>query len=259
MALQNTQLRFYHASLLGSTGSTIVATSTSTTADFSVDFLHNNLETNGWQATSSATQTLLLDLGVGNSGDADYLIIYGHNLSGSTVQLQSSTSTAFSGEESTLVHATPATNTIFFQEFTTVGAKRYSRLVISGMTTAPFMNILAWGTRSTIANIQPPFDPYEERASANVNISQGGLVTGIHTKFVDRTFNINLPNSSTATYAAVRNWHDNSGLNNFFMAWDSTANPADVFLVRPDLRFANPFNANHLRDISIRLTGRKET
>ena len=42
------------------------------------------------------------------------------------------------------------------------------------------------------------------------------------------------------------------------MAWNSTGDPTDIWLVRGDETFNNPFNVDKFRDITINLRGRKE-
>lgn len=257
---QSTPLRFYYNTMLDSSGSTLIATSTSSTGTFSIENIHNFLEVNRWQASSSATQNIDYDAGVGNTKQADYLCILGHNLNsaGASLSLRVSTSGAFAGEETTVSTSTPSADTVHLVEFTDPGAFRFWRLNSSGATTAVSMAIAVWGQKSTIAFIQPPFDPYADMTVANESISQGGFVAGLHTKHVERQININLPNSSTSVYNEVRTWHDSHGFKNFFMNWDSTANPEDTFLVRPSLTSRNPINVDKLRNISFNLRGRKE-
>lgn len=256
--MQGTALKFYYDNILSSTGSTISATSTAT-GDYSLSYIHNMLEVNRWKGSSSATQNITYDAGAGNTKDADYLILQGHNLTGiGALVLYYSTTGAFAGEQITVWSTTISADTVFKKEFTSVGAFRYWRVGILSPTTAPYVAIASLGTATELAKIQPPFDPYGEVTDAEINMSSGGYVTGVHTRSIERQLEINLSNSSTALYAKVKAWRDTNGLKNFFMAWDSTGSPSDVWLVRPDTSFRNPINVNKLRDVSISLRGRKE-
>lgn len=257
---QATELKFFYQNMLQSTLGTVIATSTSTGA-YAIDNIHNMLEVNGWKGTSSATQNIDFDAGVGNSFDMNYIAILGHNLSGSTVSVIHSTSTAYSTAGTTagtaLSTVVPA-NTVFMREFTAPGARRFTRIQISGMTTAPFVNIVSLGTVSTIAFIQPPFDPHSQRTIKNTNITQNGFVAGIHTKFTERNITLGFGGVSTALYSIFNAWHENSGMKNFFMAWDTTNDSSAVYLVRPDGNFNNPINVDKFRNVTINLKGRKE-
>ena len=69
---QGTELKFYYNNLLSSSGSTVIATSTSTGA-YAIDNIHNMLEGNGWKGTTvSSTQTIDLDLGNGHVDNGDF-------------------------------------------------------------------------------------------------------------------------------------------------------------------------------------------
>jgi len=259
---QTTPLRFYYDNMLGSTAGTLSATSTSATATFSIDNIHNFLEVNRWQASSSATQNIDFDAGVGNTVQADYLCILGHNLNsaGASLAVQVSTSGAFAGEQTTVSTSTPNADTVHLVEFTnpSTAGFRYWRIPITGQTTAPSLAIVALGLKTTIAFIQPPFDPYADFTNANVSLTEGGFVSGLHVKSIERQIDINLPNSSTSVYNTVKTWHDTHGFKNFFMNWNSTVNPEDTFLVRPSVGFNNSINVDKFRNISFSLRGRRE-
>lgn len=256
MALQETQLTFYYDTMLDD-GDTLLATSTSaTSASFSIDNIHNFLETNSWLASSSATQHIMYK---GSTlKDADYLVIYNHNLgsAGASITLQASSATAFAGEQSTAIASTAITaDTIYINEFATVAPKNNWRLSISGQTTATFMRIGVWGTKTPIAMIQPPFAPHGQQDKSNVSQTQGGAVSGVHKKFTERELNIALNNSSTTLYETVRTMYETIGQRPFFAAWNGTD---EIYHVRTDGNFRNSFNVDQLADIQINLRGKKE-
>lgn len=256
---QATELKFFYDNMLQSTAGSVVATSTSTGA-YAIDNIHNMLEVNGWKATSSATQNIDFDAGVGNTFDADYVAVLGHNLFtiGSSIAVQHSTDGAFGGEEITIFSTSVGADTVFLKEFSPPGGRRWWRIQINGASTKPSINVLSLGTLSTIAFIQPPFDPNNQRTIKNTNITQGGFVAGIHTKYIERNISIGFRGVSTSLYNILNTWHENSGQKNFFMAWDTTNDSSAVYLVRPDGNFNSPINVDKFRNITINLRGRKE-
>jgi len=93
-------VKFYWQTMLGSTGSTLTATSA--LSGTAVNNIFNMLEGDRWEATDTTSpQYLTYDAGAGNSFDADYLAIIGHNLNtiGATITLQYSATGAWAGEE----------------------------------------------------------------------------------------------------------------------------------------------------------------
>ena len=205
----------------------------------------------------STTRTFSFDAGVGNAYAADYLAIYNHNLNGATVVIDAS-SDNFAASTSTVANFTVATTGAILNEFTRTTSYRYWRIQISRSTaTQTAIRIMSLGTKTELDYIRPPFDPYQQRIEANVNLSQSGYVAGIHTKYTERMLTISLSNSDTAVYGSVKTWMDTHGANNLILAWDSTGRSSDVWLVRPDLTFNSPINTDKLRDISLTFKGRK--
>jgi hypothetical protein len=191
----------------------------------------------------------------------DYIAILGHNLSGATISVIHSTSTSYSTSGTTAgtaLSTTVPSNSVFLREFAAPGASRFTRIQISGMTTAPRIDVLSLGTASTIAFIQPPFDPYGQNTKTNISMTEGGYIAGIHSKFTERRINLRFNGVTTSLYNIFNTWHENSGQKNFFMAWDSTGDSSAVYLVRPSERFMNPINVDQFRGVTINLKGRKE-
>ena len=255
---QQTKLKFYHDNILANTTVPLVATSTSTGV-FAIDNISNGLETNRWKGTSTATQVIEFDAGAGNTVDASYIAIFGHNLfaAGATAVVQHSTSGAWGGEHSNSFNGPIDTSGVYLAEFATAGEFRYWRVLIQGQSTIPYISIMNLGTVTTLDWIQPPFDPYAQQRMTNANITQGGFVSGIHTKHTERQLSISLANSNTAVYASVLDWNETNGAKNFFMAWNSTGDATAIYLVRPDDSFNNPLTVDKLRNITINLKGRK--
>lgn len=259
-------IKFFYKTMLGSAGSTLAATSTEATGDHDVDYIFNWLETNNWLAEDSGLadpQFLTYDAGVGNTKEADYICILGHNLNtaGATITLQYSTDNFAGDINDAFTGEAPTADTVYLKEFTSPGDFRYWRLKIAGHgATAPFLTLSPWGLTTELDYATTAFDPYEEDRKANINISHGGFITGIHTKYTERRFTLQFANSTLDFYNnKIRPWREDHGLQNFFVAWETGNNPLDAFLMRSTPRFRNPYTAtgSH-RDISIQLMGRKE-
>jgi len=254
-------VKFYWQTMLGSTGSTLTATST--LSGTAVNNIFNMLEGDRWEATDTTSpQYLTYDAGAGNSFDADYLAILGHNLNtiGATVALQYSATGAWAGEEVTVFLVAPTADTVFLQEFTAPGVQRYWRLKISGtLTAAPKMAICIWGLKTSLDYARASYDPNAEDVKANVNLSDTGYLLGIHRRWSERSMSLSFTDADSALYSTVKAWWEGNGLNNFFVAWEHANNPGDVFLMHPDPKFNNPLtNGGAFRDITIKLKGRKE-
>ena len=263
MAFQGTQLKFYWDSVLDDTGITI--TGTPTTAN-----INNALaptEISNWQGISTSPHSLMFDAGAGNVIDADYLSVVGHNLGGSTLYVEHSSSTAFVGEHVQISRiVVPATQTSpIVSEWTTIGGRRAWRLSIhqgATLSTFAYISILMLGTRSELGYISAPYDPYSQNMHADANLSQAGYLTGTHIKYVERSMQISLRNVSTTIYEKIKTWWENHAMNNFVVSWNSTGstagNSGDAWLMRSDSIFTNPVSDDYIRNVEINLIGRKE-
>lgn len=261
------KVKFFYETMLGSIGSTLVATSTEADNDYDVDYIFNWLETNMWKAEDSGIadpQYITYDAGAGNTKEADYIVILGHNLNtaGVTITLQYSTDN-FSGDiNDAFTGIVVSADTVFSKEFTSPGAKRYWRIKLAGHgATAPYMTLAVWGEATELDYMSSSIDPYADDIKATVNRTQGGFVSGIHVKHTMRNFNLTFDSTDQTTRDKIRTWRDNHGLKNFFLAWEVNNNPSDVWLMRPSgSTLATPysdFNTSYY-NASIQLEGRKE-
>lgn len=252
------KIKFYWKTMLGSEGSLLDASSSF--EGTSVANIHNMLETNLWQpAQSQGPHYITFDSGGGNAHPADYLAVSGHNLStaGALVTLQ------YSSDGASYLDAftpfTPASDMTFVKEFANPGDFRFWRLKLEGTSIAPYIYISAWGEKTVLDYASSSFDPNEQEARASVNLSYGGYLAGVHSKFIERSMTLRFDDADAALYEKVSEWWEGNGARNFFVAWEASNHPEDVFLMRPEARFSNPFKAGGAaRDILISLTGRKE-
>ena len=236
--------------------------SSTATGDYSVAYLFNWLETNMWKAANTTTPMYITyDAGVGNTASPDYLAILGHNLKtiDATIVLQYSTDNFAADINDAFTAFAPAADTVILKEFTAV-AKRYWRLKITGtLSAAPYMTLCVSGSKIELDYATASFDPYHQEVKATTNVTQGGYVAGIHTQYTERKLDLKFNDADSTLYGKIKAWWDAHGLKNLFIAWEITNNPNDVYLMRPDEKFSNPFTANSaFRDISLSFTGRKE-
>lgn len=260
------KIKIYYDNRLTDTGSSLSATSTESTGDFDVDYIANWLEVNAWQAEDAAmaaTQDLTLDLGVGNTATCDYFTLFNHNLNtaGVTVVLQASATGAWAGEEvDAFTPVAPTADTVFHQEFIAPTAVRYWRIHITSATgDAPYIRIASFGELTELDFASAGYDPYQESIKQNVMTTTGGIVAGVHKKYTERPFNIRINDADSALYAKVKTWQDTHEGRQFFLGWETSNNPDDIWLVRSNGRHNNPLQNNStFRDITLNLTGRKE-
>lgn len=251
------KIKFFWKTMLGSAGSTLGASST--LAGFDVAHIHNMLETNMWAAAETAgPHYITFDAGESAAAEADYIAVSGHNLSaGAAVTLQYSSGGQAYADAFTPF--TPASSRSFVKEFANPGAYRFWRLRLDNTTAAPFLSVCIWGTGTELDYATAAFDPYGQEVKGSVNLSQGGYMTGTHTHYTERSIPLRFEDADPALYGKISDWWECSGLKNFFILWEPSGHPEEVFLMRPEPRFSNPFKAGgSRRDISINLTGRKE-
>ncbi|MBI1913030.1 MAG: hypothetical protein HYS21_13670 [Deltaproteobacteria bacterium] len=255
------KIKFFWETMLGSSNSSLTA-STTGLGDYDVHYLFNMLETNCWRSENAVSpQYITYDAGEGNLKSADYLAVIGHNLKscGAAIALQYSSDNFISDINDAFTPFSPTADSVILKEFSGALASRYWRLKITNISEAVFIAICIWGNKTELDYATVGFDPHEQDAKASVNLSYSGYIAGIHNKYVERSMSIAFNDADAELYQKVKNWWDTSGLKNFFVAWDTANNPEDVFLMRPDTKFSNPFkNGGVYRDITLRLTGRKE-
>lgn len=255
------KIKFFWETMLGSTGSTLTASSTA--SGYDAKNIYDMLETTMWKAGSvTPPQTITYDAGAGNTKTADYIIFLGHNFStaGASVYIEySDNGTAWTEAWST----TPTSDKALLAEFTNPGAHRYWRVRLfkspTDFNALPYITICIWGLKTELDYASASYDPDEQETKANVNVSDTGYLLGIHRRYTERSMTLRFEDADSALYAKVRNWWETSGLKNFFVAVDTANRPNDVFLMRPDPKFSNPLKAGGLyRDITVSLKGRKE-
>lgn len=252
------KIKFYWKTMLGSEGSALSASSTF--EGTSVENIHNMLETNRWQAAEGqGPHYITFDAGADMAFPADYLAVSGHNLSTASALVTLQYSADEQNYQDAFAPFIPPSDNAFVKEFTNPGSFRYWRVSIDGSAIAPFMYISIWGEKTELDYASASFDPHGQTAKDAVNLSYGGYLTGIHSKYIERSMSIRFEDAEEALYEKVKEWREENGARNFFVAWESFSHPEDVFLMRPEAGFTNPLKpGGAARDITISLTGRRE-
>ena len=152
----------------------------------------------------------------------------------------------------------PIDNKPFLREFDLISS-RYWRIKLTNLSVIPYMAICIWGRLTELNYCTSSFDPYAETIKANIKITQGGVVSGIHIKYSERQINLKFNDADDTLYQKIKRFWDEHGLKNFFLGWETTEHPDDVFLMRRDEKFNNPFTKGGLyRNVTLNLKGRKE-
>ena len=255
------RIKFFYDTMLGSAGSTLTASSTAA-GDYTAAYIYNMLETNMWlSADAASAQYVTYDAGAGSAKTADYLAVIGHNLksAGASIKLQYSDDGFTTNIWDAFEGFIPVSDGAFLKEFASPGAYRHWRLVITGAAAPPYLTIATWGNATELDYATASFDPYCVEVKASVNLSYSGCVTGIHTRYAERSLSLVFNDADAELYGRLKAWWDTSGLRSFFVAWETANSPSDVWLMRPDLRFSSPLKSGGAyRDISVQLKGRKE-
>ncbi|OQY16387.1 MAG: hypothetical protein B6I36_10350 [Desulfobacteraceae bacterium 4572_35.1] len=161
--------------------STTTATDTEADGDYDSAYVSDSRPYTRWLAASSGTKYLTVDAGTATM--ADTLSILGHNLSGATVSVESSTTGAWGGEEvERLAGFVPANDYIIIKK-TTEATARYWRVKIVA-SSAPFVAVLMLGARLDFPLFpDAPFVPEVQTINAEANISKTGHLLGVDVNY----------------------------------------------------------------------------
>lgn len=233
-------------------------TATSEATGYAKENIYDTRESTLWKATTSADQTLSFDAGAGSTYSADYLAISNHNLAtvGATVSFQH----AGDADDWTDLCAPfiPDSDGIILKEVD-LTLRRKWRIVLSGMSDIPFIGIAIFGQKTELDHAWGSFDPNAQEKKDNVVFSQNGYLLGIHERYTENQIQLKFQKVLPDLYAKFVNWWNGCGQGNFFIAWETSEHPSDVFLVHSDAKFTMPFEDRtcRYRQGSISLRGRK--
>jgi hypothetical protein len=213
-----------------------------------------------WKATSTATQYITFDAGVGNTYSPDYLLIHNHNLftAGATVVLQYSTDNFAADTNDIFTAFAPSSDKSILKLFTTQ-AKRYWRLKISGATVVPWIAYARWGAREVL-DFADELTPYNVERKANVNVGDAGYVQGIHEKYAEWGLKMQFQSADSTLLGKLRTWEETMKLGLFGVSWDPGDHSTDVRVMRrKGPSFTAPLQyGGAYADVSLDLIGRVE-
>lgn len=163
---------------------TVTATDTEATGDYAAAYIQDLRPYTTWKAASSGTKYLTIDAGAAVA--ADSLAIFSHNLStaSATVSLESSTTGAWAGEEVEQVAGfAPTTDLVIMKTFTQATI-RYWRVKIVTASVVVEIGVCMLGDRMDFP-VYPdsPFTPKSEAINATAEISKGGHLLGVTSRF----------------------------------------------------------------------------
>lgn len=230
-------------------------TATSETAGFLVANLINWKQATKfrWKATSTATQNIDIDLGVGNTAAPTALAIGGHNLftAGASYAVLSG---AASPPGDSILAATAATTDLpEIATWSAPTARRYWRIQITGSSVAPQIGVLTLGRKMDFTAGAPfSLDPYGEQTAVEDAANENGSYIGVNVKYTMKQFALSYdPPGMTATdfFAPVSGLgfdadfipHAVRSGKPFWFAWNLDVDADEVYLCKVRTRISMPF------------------
>jgi hypothetical protein len=230
---------------------------TSESAGYAKENIYDTRESNLWKATSTADQYLWFDAGVGGTYAVDYLTISGHNLAtcGATLRFRYADGWAWTDAFAPFV---PASDGIILMEID-LSAHRQWSIEIIGPTAIPFIQVAIFGQKTELDHAWGSFDPAAQEKKDNIVFSQNGYLLGIHERYTEIQIALKFQKVLPDLYAKFLDWWNGCGQANFFIAWETSEHPSDVYLVHSDAKFTMPFEDRtcRYRQGTISLRGRK--
>lgn len=166
-------------------------------------------------------------------------------------------SAAFFTFDQTLVNGV-LLNPLVLVELPAQLSSRYQKLTLTNSLVAPYAAMSYWGEGTELDYCDASFDPNAVEEKANVNLTETGYLSGVHTKFIERDFDLTFEDAEDALYQKLKTWNETAGLTNFVTAWEGAHHGEDCFLMRLDKKFANPLTRGGARrNIMLSLRGRK--
>jgi hypothetical protein len=163
---------------------TVTATDTESSGDYAAAYIQDLRSFTYWKAASVGTKYLTIDAGAATA--ADTLAIYSHNLgtASATVSLESSTTGAWGGEEVEQVAGFVPTSDVVQLKTFTEATIRYWRVKIVTAGVAAEVGVCVLGSRMDFP-VYPdsPFTPLSESINATAEISKGGHLLGVTSRF----------------------------------------------------------------------------
>lgn len=227
-------------------------------ANYPVSNILDRLNGTLYKGLTTVTHYITYDAGVGNSITCDYFALGGDNLAGATVALEFSDDNFASDIRQAFAAFARSAAEPVVKEFASISG-RYSRMKMTGLSVAPQISLAHWGQLTELNYASGDFDPDAVEFKGNINVTPTGYLTGVHKKCFERQIQFKLQKMDDALWQKLYAWWYDVEMRCFFMAWEKTNHPADVWIVRPTPgKFNNPLTSKGLyRTGTISLLGRK--
>ena len=206
-------------------GSGLTATDTEATGDYSIDYIHDLRPYTFWKAASSGTKYITMDAGAAVAVDA--LAIFSHNLgtASATVSLESSTTGAWAGEEvEQIAGFVPTTDLVIFKTFTQATVRHWRIKIVTGAIAAEVGVAMIGEALDFPVYPDSPFIPKVESVNVTAEISKGGHLLGVTSRYTPLSFDVNL------TYPQM-SWVDGD----FKTFWENHGRQVKPFFWAPNL------------------------
>lgn len=162
----------------------VTATDTEAIGDFAAAFIQDLRTYTTWRAASSGTKYLTID--AGSAVAVDTLAILSHNLGtvSATISLESSTTGAWAGEEvEQIAGFNPSTDLAIMKTFTQATVRHWRVKIVTGSFAAE-IGVCMIGERMDFPVFpDSPFTPKSEGINATAEISKGGHLLGVTSRF----------------------------------------------------------------------------
>ncbi len=246
---------------------------------FPISNLSNDRPFLAFKPTSTATTVdIITDAGVGNTTDADYFMIVGHDLFDPASDGNGAVTLTFahSADNSsyTTIFTQAATDNLIIPKAFAQFTNRFFRLRLTRAGTfIPTVGEVQWGTALQFPDgLEVGFDPNTENINVRANESQTGNILGAINNFVQRQATIRIPLVqdtfvSGTTLGDFKEWWDNNGskMDAFLWWWnrDDAFRTDGLFaVVNPSSSINRPWRtqvSGGRRDIEFEVLGLKES
>ena len=167
-----------HKTILRNTGATIADPGTE--IDFDINNIKDLKSYTLWKSNGVTSPINIdIDMGVGNSADADHLLLVNSNFTtvGATIEIFADTFTPPTTSRAAAVAV--GTDNVYYRAFTAPGAFRHWRVQIVDpappFASAPFTGVLNLGLKTLFTELMiPEFDPFFDDIEAVGSASEGG-------------------------------------------------------------------------------------
>lgn len=209
-----------------------------------------------WWKPSAMPATVTVDCG--SAKDADYAVVYGHDLGtkGATLEIRASTDN-FGASDLLIASKTPTDDKPFLLQWASA-SYRYWRTKLTGAS-APSLAIAAVGAALQLPRrLTRGFDPIGRVLKGQANRSEGGHPLGRVIEFEEWAERVHVRNVTwswlRSTWQAA--WDAHLRASPHVFAWDPTDHGGELYLVSIKDQFKTPHQVGEFADIEYDIIGR---